>query len=178
MLRDVKLFFHEYWQWRYFKGNVQGYALGFGSVSSYLAVQIAARTIVDTPLQTALSGSPVLVIFIILGLAALLAYNIWKAVEQQRGTLEMCDHLDRLRWFRIYKDSLAFVQSIPVLQQGAWQWADFGISLVKSASDSLVERLVEHGIRKELASIAGVVAAEYAVRLALVLAALALTGLL
>ncbi len=176
MLGDVKLFLREYWEWKYFKSHLSSFALGISSFASFAVVEVLVRMRTDVPVQQSFASAPVITIAMGAGTLAVLVYAVKRTWEQHQTVFEMCDHLDRLRWFRFYKNSISAVQSASFMQKGAGLWANVGLSLVKSASDSVVDGIVEHGIGKEIAGTAAVIAAEYAVRIALVAGAFALTA--
>jgi NADH/NAD ratio-sensing transcriptional regulator Rex len=54
-------------------------------------------------------------------------------------------------------------------------FANLGLSVVSSASQSVVDGIVEHGIKKEIAETAALIAVEYGVRIALVVGGIILT---
>ena len=175
MMTDVQLFLREYWQWRFVKDHMAGFALGLSSLASFIAIEIISHNVRDVPLDKAFASSPIMTGGVVVGLLGVLAYAAKKTWEQHATVYAMCDHLDRLRWFRLYKNSIAAVQSVPWMQKGAGLFANLGLSVVSSASQSVVDGIVEHGIKKEIAETAALIAVEYAVRIALVAGGLILT---
>ncbi len=175
MLDDVKLFFHEYWDWRYLRINLMGFAFGLSSVGFFVLVSFLASRTIDVPLLVSLRRAPVITVGLIAGVIAILANVIYRTREQHRTTYEICDHLDRLRWFRMYKEGISAVQTLPWLNKGAGLWANLGLSALSSASDKVVDKIIERGMKEEIVAFAGALAVEYGIRVALVMGAMFLT---
>lgn len=175
MLDDVKLFFHEYWEWKYLRINLMGFAFGLSSVGFFVLMQFLASGTTDVPLLLSLVHAPVISIGLLVGVVAIVGNALYRTREQHRNTYDICDHLDRLRWFRMYKEGISAVQTLPWLNKGAGLWANLGLSALSSASDKVVDRIIEKGMKQEIVEFAGALAVEYGIRVALVMGAMFLT---
>lgn len=171
MLGDVKLFMHEYWDWRNARNNFLGISLGLSAVAAAGAIVAIQVHFEDIPLLRAASEHPLSLTVICLSLAALCVYSGYRIVEQKKTMEELCKGLDRLRLFRMYKGTIGLAQALPFMESTAGKFASFGLEALKQISDSVVHGAIKKGMRTEMAEFALITAVEYGARITILLLA-------
>lgn len=171
MLQDIKLFMHEYWDWRNARNNFLGISLGLSAVAAAAAIIAIQMYFSDIPLLRAANEHPFALAVICLSLAALGVYSGYRIVEQKHSMEELCKGLDRLRLFRMYKGTIGLAQALPFMESKAGQFASFGLEALKRISDSLVDGAIKKGMRSEMLEFALITAVEYGARITILLLA-------
>lgn len=172
MLKDVKLFMHEYWDWRNARNNFLGISLGLSAVAATACIIAIQLYFEDLPLLRAVREQPIAFSVICLSLAALCIYSGFRIVEQKKTMEDLCSGLDKLRLFRMYKGTIGLAQALPFMESTAGQFASFGLEALKRISDSLVDGAIKKGMKHEMLEFALITALEYGARITILLLAM------
>ncbi|MBL8019860.1 MAG: hypothetical protein JNM27_09360 [Leptospirales bacterium] len=167
-LKDVRLFFHEYWKWGHVQSNLIGFALGISSFLAYGYVLFLGGRVRDISLNVAFETQPVAFVVLILGMAGLTGYTIYRSIEQHKTTLDICAGLRALRNFRFYKNSIEALQSAEWMQKGAGAFVHLGLSGVKWFSTEVMNHITAEKVRGAIGGFLIAAVVEYSLRLLLI----------
>ncbi|MCE9597706.1 MAG: hypothetical protein K8S54_07040 [Spirochaetia bacterium] len=167
-LKDVRLFFREYWKWSHVQSNLIGFALGISSFLAYGYILFLGGRIQDIPLNVAFQKQPVAFVALMAGMIALTGYTVYRAIEQHKTTLDICAGLRALRNFRFYKNSIEALQSVEWMQKGAGAFLHLGLSGVKWVSTEVMNHITAETVRGAIGGFLVAAAIEYSLRLLLI----------
>jgi len=122
--------------------------------------------------MSAFDEHPAVIIINLIGLIALLGFTLYRAFEQHKTTLDICEALKHLRTYRLYANSIEALQSAEWMQKGAGALLHLGLSGVKWLSNEVVQHVTAEKMRGAIGGFVIAAAVEYSLRIFLIAATL------
>lgn len=172
MIQDLRRFADDFLHWRGLTRGWIGLSLSLSSFVAYLVVAYLSERTPDTALAMAFGLRPVSSTAVFLGLVALVLYTAYRSWDQIRDTIEICDNLEKFRIYHKYKDGVEKLKEQPWMEESAGgKAASVALSALTWATDSVVKAGVAREAREVILGFAVLLAAESALRIALVVLA-------
>lgn len=170
--KDIQRFLNEYWKWSHLRKNSLLLSLWLSSCGAYLSVWVVTSALDDVSIIDALYRAPIHLLYVAIGLIALVVYTLSRSNDQVAATKHTVARLKKMRMYTAFKSMLKQVQGAPINATSWGMWVGTLASGTEWLSEHFVKRQIDAEMKDALINFSIYASLEYLFRMSIVAVAL------